>query len=676
MLTYPVSLIIGFLFSINPYKNNFQTEIKKGLSLQNINPSVKPGDDFYMYANGKWYDTATVLPTESRAGTRLEMSFITKARIKNILEKSAAAKNKAGSLEQKIGDFFKSGMDTVMIEKLGYTPIKPILQKIDAIKDANGILKFVAEEYREGIDMLLSLYVAADKKNSKKNIAVYLQTGLGLPDRNYYFKQDAATLQVVSAYKNYLFTLFKLTGDDSVSAMQKVNITYDIEKQMAESHRTNVELRDPQLNYNKIAVADLDKQMPVLGWKTMLGYMRVKTDSVNVAQPGYYKKLDEMLRTVPLANWKIYLRVHTLQQKADALSTAFVNAAFNYNGKVLSGQKKLRSRSEIVYEVVNSYMADALGQVYVKKYFTPEAKQKMLDLVNNLQKAMQIRINKLDWMSDSTKQVAIAKLYAITKKIGYPDKWIDYSNVNIKPDDFIGNVISCSRASYNRWVNRVDKPVDKKRWGVAAQTNDAYYNPTLNEIAFPSGILQFPMFDIEADDAMNYGAIGMVIGHEITHAFDDQGAQYDKDGNLKNWWKKEDYEKFKAKGEQVVAFYNGFTVLDTLHINGRLTQGENTADIGGIAIAYEAFKLTKQGKDTTRIQGFTPDQRFFLSYAQSFRRKIKDEAMRRQVNTDPHSPSTYRVNGPLMNFTPFYTAFNVKPGDKMYKPESERIRIW
>jgi len=331
---------------------------------------------------------------------------------------------------------------------------------------------------------------------------------------------------------------------------------------------------------------------------------------------------------------------------------------------------------ERMYQVVDGNIGEALGQLYVKKYFSEEAKQKMLDLVNNLQKAFENRITKLDWMSDSTKQKAIAKLHTFLKKIAFPDKWKDYSGITIQRDKFFENLISCGKNEYAKQSAKIGKPVDRTEWGMTPPTNNAYYNPTVNEIVFPAGILQFPMFDLASDDALNYGGIGMVIGHEMTHGFDDQGAQYDKDGNLKNWWSKEDYDKFKAKGEQVINLYNGFVVLDSVHINGRLTQGENTADVGGIAIAYDAFKMTKQGQDTTKIQGFTPDQRFFLSFAQCWRKKIKEEAMRQQVNTDPHSPGMFRVIGPLKNFTPFYNAFNVKEGDKMFVAEKDRIKIW
>ena len=674
-LSWP--LIIAAALSIFSCKNTIETVIPaRGLSMQNIDSAIKPGDNFFLFANGKWYDTATILPTESRAGARLEMDYIAKAHIKNILEETAAAKNTGGSIEQQVGDLFAAGMDTATIEKLGFEPIKSGLFKIDSIKDIKGILEFAAGQYTVGNPMLIGQYISADEKNSSKNIAIYYQAGLGLPDRDYYFKTDAATQTVVAAYQHYIRTLFALTGADSATASQNAVTVYNLEKQLAFSHRTNVELRDPQSNYNKMAVADMDKKMPVIGWKELLANLHIQTDSVNVAQPAYYSKLNELLQTVPVAAWKTYLRFHLTDNKANGLSNKFVAASFEYNGKTLNGQKELKERWERNYGVVDANLGEALGQLYVKKYFSADAKKKMQNLVNNLQAAFEKRITKLDWMSDSTKEKAIAKLHTFIKKVGFPDKWRDYSKVTITRNNFVANLVSCGRNEYNYQVSKVDKPVDKTIWAMTPPTNNAYYNPTINEIVFPAGILQFPMFDVTSDDAMNYGGIGMVIGHEMTHGFDDQGAQYDKDGNLKNWWSTEDLVKFKAKGEQVIKLYNGFTVLDSVHINGGLTQGENTADIGGIAIAYDAFKMTPQGKDTTRIQGLTPDQRFFLSFTQCWRKKIKDEAMRQQINTDPHSPAMYRVWGPLMNFAPFYTAFNVREGDKMYVAEKDRIHIW
>jgi putative endopeptidase len=674
-------LIVLFIslttFSIFACKNSTEVPAPvRGLSMQNIDSSVKPGDNFFLYANGKWYDTATILPTESYTGSWLEMNYVTKAHIKTILNNAASGTNKAGSIEQQVGDLFASGMDSVAIEKLGYEPIKPILQKIDSLKDIREVLQFVAEQYTVGNNLLIGQYVGADEKNSAKNIAIYHQAGLGLPDRDYYFKNDAATQTVVNGYQQYIRTLFSLTGADSATALKNAAVVYALEKQLAASHRTNVELRDPQSNYNKMAVADLDKKMPAIGWKNLLQELHIKTDSVIVGQPAYYTKLNELLQSVPIADWKTYLHFHLVKNAARLLSRDFVNASFEYNGKILHGQKKLKERWERNYTVVDENLGEALGQLYVKKYFSAEAKKKMQELVNNLQTAFEKRITQLDWMSDSTKEKAIAKLNAFRKKVGFPDKWRDYSKVTIDRNNFVGNLVSCGKNEYAFQIAKVDGPVDKTEWGMTPPTNNAYYNPTMNEIVFPAGILQFPMFDVNSDDAMNYGGIGMVIGHEMTHGFDDQGAQYDKDGNLKNWWSKEDFEKFKAKEAKVIKLYNGFTVLDSIHVNGSLTQGENTADIGGIAIAYDAFKMTAQGKDTTKTQGLTPDQRFFLSFTQCWRIKIKDEAMRQQINTDPHSPAMYRVWGPLMNFTPFYSAFNVQEGDKMFVAVKDRIHIW
>ena len=394
-----------------------------------------------------------------------------------------------------------------------------------------------------------------------------------------------------------------------------------------------------------------------------------------LGQPAYYAKLNELLKTAPVDAWKAYLRFHSLNDAASALSSDFVNAQFTY-GSALSGRKKLKPRWERMYRATDANLGDALGELYVKKYFTEDAKKRMLDLVNNLQVAFEARINKLDWMSDSTKKVSKDKLHAFIKKIGYPDKWRDYSKVTIDKGRYYDNLVSCSKNEYEYQLSKLGKPVDKTEWGMTAPTINAYYNPSFNEIVFPAGILQTPYFNPDADDAINYGGIGMVIGHEMTHGFDDQGAQFDKDGNLKTWWSKEDNEKFKAKTKLVIDQYNKFTVLDSLHVNGALTTGENIADMGGISIAYDAFKMTKQGQDTTRIDGLTPDQRFFLSFAQGWRSKYKDEIVRQYLNLDPHSPAIHRVNGPLMHFTPFYTAFGVKEGDKMFVLEKDRIKIW
>lgn len=650
---------------------------QKFLDASTRDSAVKPGDNFFLYANGKWIKETTIPPTEPAVGAFYNLRTKAKADLRAVADSISAANNLTkGSIEQLVGDFYASGMDSAGIEKRGYDPVKPDLQKIDAIKSAADIMSFVAAQEASGNGLLFFQQFGADEKNSSMNIALYYQAGLGLPDRDYYFKNDPATAAVVNAYQTYIQKLFTLTGDDSATAAKKTMAVYNFEKQLASSHKTNVELRDPQNNYHKMAVAALDKQMPLFAWSSTLNAMGVKTDSVNVGQPAFFAKVNESLKTVPIDTWKSYLRFHILDNAAPALSSPFVNANFEYYGKALSGQQQLKPLWERMVISTDANLGEALGQLYVKKYFTEDAKNRMLTLVNNLQKAFEARINNLDWMSDSTKAKAKDKLHTFLKKIGYPDKWKDYSKVTIDRNKYYENLVSCSVNEYQRQLSKVGKPVDRTEWGMTPPTVNAYYNPTFNEIVFPAGILQFPFFDANADDAINYGGIGMVIGHEMTHGFDDQGAQYDKDGNLRNWWSKADSIKFHAKTEQVIALYNSFTVLDTLHLKGALTNGENIADMGGLAIAYDAFKLTSQGQDTTKIDGLTPDQRFFLSLAQVWRSKVKDEYLRRLVNTNPHSPSMYRANGPLMNFAPFYKAFNVQPGDKMYKEESERIKIW
>ncbi|MBO9660977.1 MAG: M13 family metallopeptidase, partial [Chitinophagaceae bacterium] len=420
---------------------------------------------------------------------------------------------------------------------------------------------------------------------------------------------------------------------------------------------------------------DLAKRQPNLHWQTLLTNYGAKVDSVNMRQPAYYDKLNTMLSTVPLNEWKVYVKANTLRNYSGFLSKAFTDVNFKYT-KALTGQADKKTRAEEMTQAVDRSLGHALAQLYVKKYFPDEAKKRMRVLVDNLKKAFEARITKLDWMSDSTKTKAKEKLQAFTEKIGYPDKWRDYSKVAVQRNTYFENRLSANKNDFDYMLAKLGQPVDRTEWHTTPPTVTAYNNPPLNEIVFPAGILQPPYFDMNADDALNYGGIGMVIGHEITHSFDDQGAQYDKDGNVTDWWTKADYDKFKARTQQVLEQYNLFTVLDSVHVKGALTLGENTADLAGIAIAYDAFKLTSQGKDTTKLDGFTPDQRFFISIARIWRVKTTDAFMRMYVNTNSHSPATWRVNGPLMNFTPFYNAFNVQPGDKMYKPESERIRVW
>lgn len=665
-------LAIGIITACN---NNPQPAARAFVDVTGLDSSIKPGDNFFRYVNGKWYDTATIADDQTGVGSYSFLNIPQKKLLQHILDSVSKLQLTDGSIEQKVGDFYASGMDTATIDKRGYEPIQPILARIDAITTIPSLMKFAALELKTGNPSLVGLGIYPDNKNSSVNIAHFSQAGIGLPDRDYYFKTDASTLNIQQAYKRYISALFQLTGMDSAGAAKLAGTAYDLEKQIAASHKTNIELRDVNANYNKVSVASISKTQPNIGWETVLADLEAKTDSIDISQLPYYAGLNTLLKSVPLENWKTYLKATTLRNYADDLSKPFVNASFEFT-KVLSGQATQKSRSQIMTAKVDGLLGQALGQIYVKKYFNEDAKKRVLDLVNNLQKAFENRISQLDWMSDSTKQKAKEKLYAITKKIGYPDKWRSYDQVKINRVEYFGNMLSLNQNEYQYQLAKLNKPIDKTEWVTTPPTVTAYYHPFFNEIVFPAGILQYPYFDFAADDAINYGGIGMVIGHEMTHAFDDQGAQFDKDGNVRNWWTKEDYERFRARTQRVIDLYGSFTVLDTVHLKGALTVGENTADNGGIAIAYDAFKMTPQGKDTTRIDGFTPDQRFYLSIARIWRVKTREPFLRMYVNTDPHSPAMWRVNGPLMSAAPFYKAFDVQPGNKNYLAEEQRIKIW
>jgi putative endopeptidase len=593
-----------------------------------------------------------------------------------ILENVSAQDNPAGSKEQKVGDLYKSGMDTVAIEKLGYDPIKPRLAAINAVTDYKGLVKLAADGFKTGDGFLFGFSVGPDDKISTKNAAHFDQTGLGLPDRDYYFKTDTASVSIRAKYVKYIANIFTLTGVDPATASAKAAGVMKLETAIAQSHLSPVDLRDPVKNYHKLTMVEFQKQVPDIDLTDAFNRMGLKIDTVLVGQPQYYVALDGLLKSTPIQVWKDKATYDEISGSASLLSKKFRDANFDFFSKVLYGQKVQHERWKTMAETVDGGLGELLGQLYVEKYFTPEAKKRMLDLVNNLQSVYRLRIQNLDWMSPETKKKALEKLDAFTKKIGYPDKWKTYDDVTIDKNTFFANEQSISMHDYNVMMKKVGKPVDKTEWGMTPPTVNAYYNPAFNEIVFPAGILQLPFFDKDADDAINYGGIGMVIGHEMTHGFDDQGRQYDKDGNLKDWWTPEDAAKFKAKVQVVIDQYSKYTVLDGLHVNGALTQGENLADIGGLTIAYQAFKNTPEGKSNTKIDGFTPDQRFFLGFAQIWRLKTRDEAMRSRISGDPHSPEIFRVNGPAYNLEGFYKAFNIQPGAKLYRPVSERVNVW
>ncbi|MGZ3750485.1 MAG: M13 family metallopeptidase, partial [Mucilaginibacter sp.] len=497
-----------------------------------------------------------------------------------------------------------------------------------------------------------------------------------LPDRDYYLKDDARTKKIQDAYKHYIVTLFTLTGIGEADAKKNAATIFGIETTLAKAQMSRVAMRDPNKLYNKFAVTDFDKTTPHLNWAQLMPLMKVNLqDTVLVAQPDFFKAADALLAATPVADWKVYLQWNILKGSAGALSSPFVKANFEYSS-ALSGQKVQTPRNERMSNLVDGSLGELLGQLYVEKYFTPAAKQYTMNLVNNLKVTLGERIQHLDWMSDATKEKALKKLAAFKVKIGYPDKWQPYAGLVIERNDYTGNLRRIAKWRYNYSTGQLGKPVDRARWGMTPPTVNASYSPTNNDITFPAGILQFPFFDFGADDAINYGGIGAVIGHEMTHGFDDQGRQYDGDGTLRDWWTKDDADKFKSRADQVVAQYNAFTVLDTIHVNGKLTLGENLADLGGLNVAYAAFKKTKQGQSNTKIDGFTPDQRFFLSWAQVWRGSRRPEAAAQLILTDPHSPEQYRTNAPLTNIDAWYAAFNIQPGDKMYKKPEDRTKIW
>ena len=665
----PVLLLV--LFSCKEETNTNTAQNQDPILFDGIDDSIKPGDDFFNHVNKTWFDNAVIADDQVGVGAYRFLNIPQQELLKNILEDVSQTKHPQGSVEQKVGDFYASGMDTLSINKRDITPIQPILDRIAAIENVEALVTFVANQLKSGDNSMFAPYVSPDQKNSTLNILHVVQTGLGLPDRDYYFK-DPSVKAIQDAYKTYLTRLFELVGDTDVQSQAAA--VYAIEKQLAQSHKTRIERRNVKENYNKMAVSDLDNRHPNLEWSLMLDILEADADSIDVKQPAYYDALNSMLTEVSLADWKLYLKANSIGSHDDLLSKPFQDASFAYS-KVITGQTEQQPRDKQIVRRVDGQIGFALGQLYVKRYFNEDAKQRALDLVNNFQKVLEKRIDNLEWMSDSTKLKAKEKLYAINKKIGYPDVWRTY-DVTIDRNQFFENVVALRKDDYIYQLKQLNKAPNRDEWGTTPSTVTAYYNPSLNEIVFPAGILQAPYFDLYADDALNYGGIGMVIGHEFTHAFDDQGAQFDKDGNVTNWWTDDDYKKFKAKTDQIIEQYSAFTVLDSVHLKGALTVGENTADNGGISIAYDAFKLTEQGRDSTKIGGHTPNQRFFLSIANIWRVKMRDAYLRNYVTNDPHSPPIWRVNGPLMNFTPFYDAFNVQEGQTNFRSEADRIKIW
>jgi putative endopeptidase len=652
---------------------------QKFIDPANLDTSVKPGDDFFEYANGGWMKKNTIPAKETRWGSFNILNDDNKKKLQGIVQEAAKTSATApkGSIKQRVGDLYASAMDTMAIEKRGFDPIKPDLQRINAIKNVDGVVNEITYERSNAIGSpLFSFGVRQDPKHVSKYVVSLGQGGTSLPDRDYYLKSDPRTTRIQNAYKQYIVDLFTLTGSTPEEAAKNATTIFELEKKLATAQMSRVEMRDPNKTYNKFAVASLSQTTPHLNWAQILPKLKVNgQDTILVSSPSFLTAADGLLASTPVEDLKTYLKWGIIRGSAGSLTSAFNKAQFKFSS-VLSGQQVQAPRYERMTGLVDGSLGELSGQLYVEKYFTPQAKAAMLALVNNLKSTLGDRIKRLEWMTPETKERALRKLNAFTVKIGYTDKWETYAGLNIDRSDYFGNLRRVGTWGYNDMISRLGKPVDKTEWGMTPPTVNAYYNPVNNEIVFPAGILQFPFYDFKADDAVNYGGIGAVIGHEMTHGFDDQGRQYDSDGTLRDWWKKDDADKFKTRADMVVNQYSAFTALDTLHVNGKLTLGENLADLGGVNIAYEAFKKTKQGQSNTKIDGFTPDQRFFLSYAQVWRGLQRPEALALQVQTDPHSPGQFRTNAPLTNIDAWYKAFNVQPGDKMYKKPEDRIRIW
>jgi putative endopeptidase len=659
------------------YSANAQVPTKL-IDPANMDLSVKPGDDFYEYASGKWIKANPVPVKETRWGSFNVLRDFNITAVKGLLEDAAKDKSAAaGSVNKRLGDFYAAGMDTVTIEKLGYTPIKADLAKIKKIKDLAGVIDEVAYLRTSGLaSPMFGFSIGQDRKNVTKYLPQISQGGTTLPDRDYYLKDDERSLKIREAYMTYMTTLFTLTGSSASEAKDKATSVFNIEKQLANAQMSRVEMRDPYKTYNKYTVAEFSKKTPDLNWITILPKYKITgQDTLLVSAPDFMISLNTLLKSTPIPQWKTYLEWNLLKNAAPYLSSKFVDAGFAFS-KAQSGQKIPTPRWQRMSSLTDGSIGELLGQMYVAKYFKPEAKVRMSELITNLRTAFETRIKNLEWMSPVTKEKALAKLHAFTPKIGYPDKWKNYDGLEITPTTYFKNVNNADVWQYNEMIQQLGKPVDRTRFGMTPPTVNAYYSPTMNEIVFPAGILQFPFFAPDADDAINYGGIGAVIGHEMSHGFDDQGSRYDKDGNLRNWWTEEDRTKFNSKTDALGKQFDDYTILDTVHVNGKLTMGENIGDLGGLNAAYTAFKLTKQGQSTEKIDGFTPDQRFFLSWAQVWRGNILDESAAQQIKTDPHSPGQFRTIGAPVNMDAWYDAFDVKPGDKLYKKPEDRIKMW
>ena len=649
-----------------------------GIDLANMDTTVAAGTDFFRYACGGWNDAHPLTAEYSRYGTFDQLFENSQKQLRELIEGLAAQKNnQAGSAAQKIGDLYNMAMDSVTLNKQGAEPVKAMLDKIAALKDKSEIIPMMTEMAHAGIGTYFHSYVYADPKNSSLNIFQMGQGGINLGEKEYYLDNDSITQNIREQYKLYIGKLFQLAGFTEAEAQQKVADVMEIETSIAKVSRSATELRDPEANYHKMSFDELKKTISGIDWDAYVKGLGIQAPAeLNVEQVEPIQEVARLMNTLPISKHVSYLEYNLLDAAASCLSDDFVAARFDFYGKVLSGRQVNQPRWKRAVNSVNGMLGELVGEMYVEKYFPAAAKERMVKLVKNLQTALGERINAQDWMSDSTKVKAQEKLAAFHVKVGYPDKWKDYSKLDIKKDSYWANVCRASEWGFNDMYSRLGKPVDKDEWLMTPQTVNAYYNPSTNEICFPAAILQPPFFNMEADDAANYGAIGVVIGHEMTHGFDDQGRQFDKDGNLTDWWAPGDADRFKERAQVMVDFFNKIEVLPGLYANGELTLGENLADHGGLNVAYLAFQNATKDAPLGVVDGFTPEQRFFLAYATLWAGNIRDEQIRVYTKSDPHSLGRWRVNGALPHIQAWYDAFHITPSDPLYVAPENRVNVW
>ncbi|MFT5813539.1 MAG: putative endopeptidase [Psychroserpens sp.] len=650
--------------------------LASGIDKANMDLSVRPQDNFYRYVNGAWLNSNEIPGDKTSIGSFYDLRDEADDNVKTIIEELAATKNlKMGSDEQKVADLFRSFMGTDTRNAAGTAPVQAIFDRIDSLKDKNELATFFGENQKIGVGSPLAFYISVDAKDSTRYATHVWQSGLGLPDRDYYFNKTERFEKLRTGYVTHIENMLNLAGlKGGKTAAQTIMA---LETQLAGFHWTKVESRDSTKRYNKFNVADLNTVTDAFNWTAFLEAQGVPAQKdLIVNQPSFVKGFGETFATTPLADWQTYLTFHTLSNFAGSLTTTLDNENFDFYSKQLSGREEQRPMWKRGVAVVNSNLGEVIGKVYVARHFKPEAKTRMTQLVENLRGAYGASIDDLEWMSDSTKKAAHVKLASFDPKIGYPDKWEDYSALVIKNDDLVGNKMRSGIVAHEKEVAKLGGPIDRQEWGMTPQTVNAYYNPTKNEIVFPAAILQPPFFNLSADDAVNYGGIGAVIGHEMGHGFDDQGSKYDGDGNMRNWWTDEDLAAFKVRTDNLVAQYSNYAVFDDLNVNGELTLGENIGDLSGVTIAYKAYKTSLNGKEATVIDGLTGDQRFFMGYAQVWRGKMVEKSLRNRVATDPHSPAEFRALGSLLNMPEFYRAFDVKKGDAMYIAPEKRVKIW